>query len=230
MYYRNPSSLVFQEGDNWWIETSTGRDAIAVDTVTGKTISAADAGQTLTSEQFEDNMLARLLDNQVLVAEPNFTAGQCAYHVATRNHPFIDMSTGMEARITDAAIMAGYMEADEYPPVYLDINTVETVNLDNAPDLATDELRNSVMCQLSLIISGTFGVRRRQAPYFDPDTNYHQVELLLKSVPSGGGRHPTELFLEIVQAPDIAPGQYHYQPRTNTLGRLSPSFFYAATA
>ncbi|MFD8101176.1 hypothetical protein ACFV24_16695 [Nocardia fluminea] len=224
MYYRNPTSLVFQDGDNWWIETSTGRDATIVDVATGKLIAAATAGSGLNSNEFDDITLSQLVDEQILLAEPNTADPRSGYHLATRDHPFLDMSTGIDARITDAEIMAGYVESDEYPPVYLDFDSSETVTLDNAADLATDELRNSPLCQLSLIVSGTFGVRRRQAPYYDPDSGYHQVELLLKSIPSGGGRHPTELFVEILRAPNIIPGQFHYRARTNSLERLPPSF------
>ncbi|MGW6624496.1 hypothetical protein ACWF99_25050 [Nocardia sp. NPDC055002] len=225
MYYRNPTSLVFQDGDNWWIETSTGRDATIVDVATGKLIAAATAGSGLNSNEFDDITLSQLVDEQILLAEPNTADPRSGYHLATRDHPFLDMSTGIDARITDAEIMAGYVESDEYPPVYLDFDSSETITLDNAADLATDELRNSPLCQLSLIVSGTFGVRRRQAPYYDPDSGYHQVELLLKSIPSGGGRHPTELFVEILRAPNIMPGQFHYRARTNSLERLPPSFF-----
>ncbi|MFD9549751.1 hypothetical protein ACFWBG_20325 [Nocardia salmonicida] len=225
MYYRNPTSLVFQDGDNWWIETSTGRDATIVDAATGNLIAASNAAAGLKSNEFDDITFSELVDGQILLADSNSSDSRSGYHLATRDHPFLDMSTGLDARIADAEIMAGYVESDEYPSVYLDFDSTETVVLDNAADLATDELRNSPLCQLSLIISGTFGVRRRQAPYYDPDSGYHQVELLLKSIPSGGGRHPTELFVEILRAPNIAPGQFHYRARTNSLERLSSSFF-----
>lgn len=225
MYHRSPASLVFQRDDNWWIETSTGRDATGVDAATGKLIASAGADRILTANDADETTLHQLVDCQVLKAFSGESDERSGYHLATRDHPFLDMSTGLDARIADAEIMAGYVKTDEYPSVYLDIDASERVFLDNAADLATDELRHSPLCQLSLILSGTFGVRRRQAPYFDPDSEYHQVELLLKSIPSGGGRHPTELFVEVVRAPGIDPGQFHYQPRTNSLDRLTPGFF-----
>lgn len=75
----------------------------------------------------------------------------------------------------------------------------------------------------AIALSGTFGVRRRQPAYHDPDTGYHQGELIGKSVPSGGGRHPTECFVSVLRSPTIATGIYHFRTRTGNLARLGDS-------
>ncbi len=229
MYRRNPSSIVFEHDGNWWIESTTRRAAVDVSEKTGAAIAQLRADMDVAAFELEAlDDLNRLIDEGILVGSEDAGAGMCGYHAATRDHPFLDMSTGMAARITDAMIMGGYVEADDYPPVYLDIEHHGSIRLEDAADLGIDELRNSDLYQFSLILSGTLGVRRRQPHYYDPRTEYHQVELVQKSIPSGGGRHPTELFVEVLRSPVIPSGKYHYQPRTNTLDRLSPDAFQRA--
>lgn len=149
---------------------------------------------------------------------PKVPSPVSGYHLATRDHPFLDMSTGLAARVEDAKIMAEYMRSDPYPPVHLTLRSDgPTIELPRATDLGLDELRIRHDCRFALIVGGTFGMTGRQVEYFDPATGYHQVELIHKSIPSGGSRHPTECFLEIFRAPSIEPGWYHFSPRLNSL-------------
>lgn len=145
---------------------------------------------------------------------------KAGYCLATADHPFLDMSEGVSARVRDAQIMAGYIQSDAYPSVFLDLPHDEEVSLEDAADLGIDEIRNSAICKLSAIVSGSFGVRRHQAPYYDPVSGYHQVELVKKSIPSGGSRHPTELFLEVYSSPILSTGIWHFNTRRNALHRL----------
>lgn len=117
--------------------------------------------------------------------------------------------------------MAGYAEADEYPAVDLELNHDHVLDIEDAADLTLDELKNSDLCRLSAILSGTFGIRRHQPAYFDPTTGYHQVELVRKSIPSGGSRHPSELFVEVVRSPMVEAGLWHYRAARRQLQRVS---------
>ena len=142
------------------------------------------------------------------------------YCLATTDHPFLDMSEGLEARVKDARIMAGYVESDSYPAIYLELPHDDVLSLEDGTDLNIDELRNSSICRLSAIVSGSFGVRRHQPSYYDAVTGYHQVELVRKSVPSGGSRHPSEIFLEVHSSPVLSSGVWHFNSRRNELQRV----------
>ncbi|WP_316300715.1 nitroreductase family protein, partial [Clavibacter michiganensis] len=142
---------------------------------------------------------------------------QSGYHAATSDHPFLDMSRGVEARVEDARLMSGYAAAGDYPPVALEMVHASEVDIEDAADLTLDELRTSDVHRLSATISGTFGIRRHQPAYHDELTGYHQVELVRKSIPSGGSRHPTEFFLEVLRSPFLQAGVWHYNAKRRQL-------------
>jgi hypothetical protein len=139
-------------------------------------------------------------------------SAQSGYHLGTRDHPFLDMSSGIAARIQDASIMSGYVDANGAPDLGLNIDSRESIEIEDAKDLNIDALRNSTKYQFDLILSGTFGVRGKQPQYYDSETGYHQVPLLRKSIPSGGARHPSECFFEVVKSPVMSRGLYYFSP------------------
>lgn len=208
----NTSVMAYLHGDGAIkLEFSTSVDSIDI---TGEPIPADNRKK---AEWLQDIAL-RYGGHEV---EDGLEIPKAGYCIATSDHPFLDMSEGMEARLKDAQIMAGYVASDSYPSVYLELPHDETYQLEDAADLTIDELRNSARCRLSAMISGSFGVRRHQATYHDPMTGYHQVELVKKSVPSGGSRHPSELFLEIHASPVLSTGIWHFNSRRGELQRVS---------
>lgn len=48
-------------------------------------------------------------------------------------------------------------------------------------------------------------------------------EFVLKTSPSGGGRHPTEAYLQIFDVDGVDPGAYHYSVKRHELERLGDS-------
>lgn len=52
------------------------------------------------------------------------------------------------------------------------------------------------------------------------ETILHPLNSYYKVVPSGGGRHPTEFYLNILRVHDVAPGAYHYHPGEHSLARI----------
>jgi SagB-type dehydrogenase family enzyme len=54
---------------------------------------------------------------------------------------------------------------------------------------------------------------------------HHEVGQLgpfvLKTSPSGGGRHPIEVYPLVLRVDGLSPGIYHYRVETDTLGLLS---------
>lgn len=207
----HPAALLYLPGRGQpYIEWSTSRAPIEV---VGENIPSDFKSRIEWMGQF-------FTRNRISVAD---SIEQSGYHQATVDHPFLDMAQGEESKVRDARRMAGYLKQDPYPPVFLDLDHDLILQLERAEDLGIDELRNSSLCRLSAIISGSFGLRRHQAAYFDPVTGYHQVELLGKSVPSGGSRHPTELFVDVHRAPKLQKGLWHFATRTNQLVRVSDS-------
>jgi SagB-type dehydrogenase family enzyme len=156
------------------------------------------------------------LSNSLVTCEP---APHGGYHGATRDHPFLDMSTGDDARVQDNALMRRYLVEEEYPAIYLAMEYADVIPLERAADLSERQLACDPRQELALLFHGTFGERRHRAAYHDPLYEFTQLEVIGKSIPSGGSRHPTEAFAAISHA-SIPTGLYHYDVRRNALGRL----------
>jgi hypothetical protein len=207
------ASLQFDSEGRAWLEWSTSEPAVLLDPHVAQDIASQGALTCEPTEGVSPDIRARL--------QASGRQRVSGYHAATKDHPFLDMSRGMAARVEDARIMAGYVEADEYPDVYLDLPCLSMHPLERASDLGLDALRNSDLHQLAAILAGVFGQTHRQPPYYDPDTGYHQVELIYRSVPSGGARHPTECFVEVLRSPRFISGNYYFDTRSNALVRVN---------
>ncbi|MGE8148165.1 hypothetical protein ACQKP7_23690 [Pseudomonas frederiksbergensis] len=228
MFYVNPAALVFgNDKEECWVEYSSGYNGVKISKVLGKVI-ADNAGQAVNADQLMeviagDKSLSQADANTLLtyVCTRQQAGSKSGYHLATQNHPFLDMSKGLSALEADASIMAAYVKEHEYPAVELTVEALQSVAVIDAVNLDIDELRNSVFYQFSMILSGTFGVRLHQPGYYDGERDYHQVELLKKSIPSGGARHPTECFVEIHRSPILEPGVYYFSPTKSALQLIS---------
>ncbi|AVB12435.1 MULTISPECIES: nitroreductase family protein [Pseudomonas syringae group] len=228
MYYINPAALVFGNGkEECWIEYSSCCSGVRISKSLGKFI-ADNCGQAVSADQLKDVIaLDKTLseaDTNILlstVCTQTLSEPKSGYHIATQNHPFLDMSQGLSALEADARIMAAYVKEHDYPAVELSIESLKNVAIVDAINLDIDELRNSVFYQFSMILSGTFGVRLHQPAYYDGERDYHQVELLKKSIPSGGARHPTECFVEIHRSPMLETGVYYFAPTNSELQLVS---------
>ncbi|WP_416393755.1 MULTISPECIES: hypothetical protein [unclassified Curtobacterium] len=205
----NPAAMMFSRGDEEAVlEWSTGVNARVLE-MTGSNLPCDEA-----------EMRAFLTSDEAEVPAPPMIA-QSGYHLATMDHPFLDMSRGTAARVEDAQLMAGYATSDEYPAIELELEHDRVLDIADAADLTLDELKNSDLYRFAAIISGTFGVRRHQQPYSDPVTSYRQVEIVRKSIPSGGSRHPTELFFEVLRSPAMETGTWHYNPIRRQIRRVA---------
>lgn len=142
------------------------------------------------------------------------------YHHSTRSHPFMDMSTGFDALYADNALMTRYEEEAASPSPYLDLDYVDTIPLEEATDLSDAHLRADPRQTISLVFNGAAGIRRHQTTYRDDLWGYHQCEVVFKSVPSGGSRHPTEVFAVLDPVGCGRLDLVHYNTRSNALGIL----------
>lgn len=145
------------------------------------------------------------------------------YHEGTRDYPFVDMSR-KDAFLSDNQRMKAYEEGWSAPNVYQSFEALESVPLIKVTEEFSNYIKQrrapDTLKDLSLIFDFCFGERLRLDHAFDEE-NFLQLESLRKAVPSGGGRHPTEVFAAIFDAGlGLKPGLYHYNVRENALDLL----------
>jgi SagB-type dehydrogenase family enzyme len=151
------------------------------------------------------------------------------YHYATRDYPFVRMDTP-DAWLQDEARMISYLNERPPPSLYQNLATEFSVPLQKLPALErpstvlrsiTKGARRGIP-GLSLLFDVAFGERGK--------VNFgSQGCYLQKSVPSGGARHPTEVFLFSWDGLPIPAGLYHYNVQHHRLDlRKAGNFFNAA--
>jgi SagB-type dehydrogenase family enzyme len=133
-----------------------------------------------------------------------------AYHDATRDYPFLQMDQP-GALSSDGERMAEYRAEAAAPAAYQHLGDEARIPLpgmseDEPPDewlgrLNADERLG--LDGLGLLFDICFGERGQM-------TVAGELNCLLKSIPSGGARHPTEVFLASFDLQGIEPGVYHY--------------------
>jgi SagB-type dehydrogenase family enzyme len=142
------------------------------------------------------------------------------YHEATRDYPFLRMDEP-GAFDRDRERMERYARREAGPSPYQRLSGEAVVEL---PRLASGESPDEWLERMSseqrrslegvgLLLDVCFGERGRV-------TVAGGGTSLLKSIPSGGARHPTEVFLAAFDLPGIPEGVYHYDVEHHRLDRL----------
>jgi hypothetical protein len=147
------------------------------------------------------------------------------YYFTTRSYPFDRM---LSPEKEHDRIERRREKRGAIPPVYKTYPGAPTVELpavDGTEPLAAvrelcrgtaDADADLSLTVLSRILYYTFGETGTQSmPQFDTD-------LLLKTSPSGGGRHPTEAYLQLFDVEGVPSGAYHYSVKEHALERLDP--------
>lgn len=150
------------------------------------------------------------------------------YHEATRDYPFLDMSR-QNAFITDNQRMKSYEGSWHAPPVYQNFPSISSTSLLKLTEPLDTKTVKSIsgnhFDKISLILDLCFG-ERHHLEHTNDEHNFLQLESLRKAVPSGGGRHPTEVFLTILNSLfSLEPGLYHYNVQKNSLDLLERKNF-----
>lgn len=153
------------------------------------------------------------------------------YHEGTRDYPFVDMSR-KDAFLADNQRMKDYEQKWAAPGVYQSFPALRTIPLEKVTENFAQYLQARQepdnLKDLSLIFDFCFGERIRLEHAFD-EQEFLQLESLRKTIPSGGGRHPTEVFMAVfarARALGLEPGLYHYNVQTNVLELLRAGDFY----
>jgi SagB-type dehydrogenase family enzyme len=143
-----------------------------------------------------------------------------AYHEATRDYPFLQMDQ-RDAPARDTQRMREYRSEASPPSIYQHAGGEGAVDLprlggDDSPDewlqgLTADQRLGPE--GIGLLLDVCFGERGR-IPISDGSTG------LLKSIPSGGARHPMEVFLAAFELRGIPAGIYHYDVEHHRLDRV----------
>jgi SagB-type dehydrogenase family enzyme len=181
-------------------------------------------------------LISQLLEAGVLVAEGSEASAMEErlrhwdtwhaakyYHFASRTLSWTATIPGPE----DAARLAEKAARTPPPSIYKEYPKAAAVPLPSGPtgpdgsDSLTDVLlrRRSIrafdgssslsLLQLGRILHLTGGGREVRTRGTGP--------LLLKTSPSGGARHPIELYPCVLRVDGMLPGYYHYQPRGHVL-------------
>jgi SagB-type dehydrogenase family enzyme len=168
--------------------------------------------------------------NRSLIAPPNAKNWQMvSYHAATRDYPFLNMAEKGSFG-ADNAVMQRYA-ADTLPPsAYQEFPFIKRTMLQKISfDSNLDDLVNNLslaeqygIIGLSILLDLCFGERDHIEMSFDANRIFLQLEIMKKSIPSGGGKHPAEAFLIVPHDWIVASGIYHYNVRMNSLDQISP--------
>ena len=147
------------------------------------------------------------------------------YHEATRDYPFIKMDEPDSFK-KDRLRMEDYKKEEEVPSIYQEIPSIKKVELDKFDfnDSLEKKVDNLVKEKdefglLSLFFNFCFGERSKQQ--FNV-----QGEFLRKIIPSGGSRHPTEVFYVAFNHESLANGVYHYNVKMNRLDLITKGQYY----
>jgi SagB-type dehydrogenase family enzyme len=143
-----------------------------------------------------------------------------AYHEATRDYPFLQMDQ-RGALASDTRRMHEYRSQAPAPPLYQHMRGDSAVELtrrraDESPDewlQRTTAADRRGLEGIGLLLDVCFG-ERGQLIGADGGRS------LLKSIPSGGARHPTEIFLAAFEMEGIPAGIYHYDVEHHRLERV----------
>lgn len=145
------------------------------------------------------------------------------YNEATKDYPFLQMDLKSASEV-DQKQMAEYIDSQEPPSIYTEFNAKFKIQLDKIIDFNEYYKSNCKpgilnLQSLNFIFDLCFGVRG----FLDFSI---QGKFLKKSIPSGGARHPLEIFYISFEAFIIPNGIYHYNLKSNTLDCIKSGSFY----
>ncbi|MDF2940532.1 MAG: oxidase [Gammaproteobacteria bacterium] len=156
-----------------------------------------------------------------------------SYHLHTNFIQKMDYSLDPHGYI-DKGMMVGYVSEEKIPCAYKDYQDVPIIKLVPYDEITqqqkniTQIFEDHVTCnpvqgpigfdELSWYLNLAFGqTRTRKLPI----TGEH----IAKTVPSGGSRHPIEVYPIIFSVDGIEPGVYHYNVRNHALEQLKAGNF-----
>lgn len=152
------------------------------------------------------------------------------YHLATFDYPFIDYST--EAQAEDGRRMWEYISiepdtnrtkhyeaADERIPAPKTREALRELTIPfRTAWLEELDLQSLEVDQLLTLLAIVFGQLRSRRVNQEYEG---RPDLIRKTSPSGGARHPTEGYAVVRDVPGLSPGVYHFAVADNRLERIA---------
>lgn len=137
------------------------------------------------------------------------------YHVLTYGYPFEWYEKGRS--VMDQSRMNTYSASDPDVDRFLVLQHRSAVPVPPPSNTREPEIRTLDVDSVAFVLSMMGGiVLQARNPW------PHSAPALRKTSPSGGSRHPTELFIRTHSVRGLPDGYHHYNPREKTLGFLSP--------
>lgn len=146
---------------------------------------------------------------------------ECGFHFMTKDTPFVPWDLPVEEKLK-------LLPTTPAPPLFKRIRGAQTVSLP-AHVAVSDAYFRTLRARrthrefgagkislddLSTLLQMTWGVQG----YFQTDVF---GELPYKTSPSGGSRHPGEVYVMALRVEGLGRGMYHYQGKDNRLAKLS---------
>lgn len=145
------------------------------------------------------------------------------YHTATKDYPFLQMNY-LKNRKEDFNRMGEYYKENIPPNIFQNFNFIKRVKLkkiDEKIDLnkyASIKANGIFQKKLSILFDLCFGYRRKVS--FP-----NQGVFINKATPSGGARHPVEVFFVSFGSSFLDKGIYHYNVQNNSLDLIKKGNF-----
>lgn len=151
------------------------------------------------------------------------------YHLLTLDYPFVDYKT-TKGHKADALRMKIYEQEKSDQDRYKEYSNVQfSMKCNDIRDylasLATefpfptsDTINQEVLDvdTIKKLATVVYGILRTRRPFGAQEA----ADLFRKTSPSGGARHPTELYMMVLNVQNMRPGLYHYNMGKNTLDYL----------
>ncbi|MED3652629.1 SagB/ThcOx family dehydrogenase [Heyndrickxia sporothermodurans] len=148
------------------------------------------------------------------------------YQIASYDYPFVDYAA--DGRLLDATRMKDYSAEEPdvnrmKPPMHAS-EILPVITAGAALDKLTESFDHvwNQACKgqsldeerLKLLLSTLFGTLRHKK------RSPHRADLIRKTSPSGGSRHPTEGYVFVKSVDGMDPGIYHFSVAANALERV----------
>lgn len=188
----------------------------------------------LISSLIENNVLVKLnsnfkkIMNNFLYWKNHGWESAFKFHLITKDYPFLQGTTPSYREI-DKQIMEKYERISKPPSIFKIYPTAKRIGLDFKNTLLSKVSFNSLFTNASLrkkklnkkdiseLLYFTFGYQKI--------IKFHKFDVLLKTSPSGGARHPTEAYILSLKITGIPNGLYHYNVKENSLELLREGNF-----
>ncbi|MBI2032488.1 MAG: SagB/ThcOx family dehydrogenase [Candidatus Levybacteria bacterium] len=153
------------------------------------------------------------------------------YFVSIKDYPFLDYGSS-EAAYVDNTLMEKYIKNDPVPPIYKKYKGAKQVKL-MSNDKSLEKTNIGILLEDKVfdISRGNLDLTKRQISnilfYSFGEMGIVEYPLqgkfLVKTNPSGGARHPTEVYFISLDS-EIKKGIYHYSVKNNSLEDMKINF------